>query len=134
MKIKLSRKEMFYGPAGLLLALFGFGWFKLSQYLGAQAEGMRRIGQGLGNLLCRIWSIVPFPVSELVWIVGIAAALIVTVMMTVRRGLSGLLGALSRLLLAGGVIYALFSVVFRRSCTAVEPELHLKKPFCFPES
>ena len=125
MKIKLSRKEIFYGPAGLLLALFGFGWFKLSQYWGAQAEGMRRIGQGLGNLLCRLWSIVPFPVSELVWVGGIAAALIVTVMMTVRRGFSGFLGALSRLLLAGGMIYALFSVVFLTQYSAPPLAEHL---------
>ncbi len=112
MKLNLSFREKVYGPAGLLLALFGLGWFRLSARWGAAAEGMRAFGQGLGNLLCRFWSIVPFPISELVWIGGIAAALAVVITMTVRRGLSGFLGALSRLLLAGGVIYALFSVVF----------------------
>lgn len=112
MKINLSRKEKIYGPAGLLLALFGFGWFKLSQTLGTGADGMRAFGQQLGNLLCRIWGLLPFPVSELVWILGIAGALIVTGLLIRRRGWSGLTAALVRLLLAGGIIFSIFSVVF----------------------
>lgn len=128
MKINLSRKEKIYGPAGLLLALFGFGWFKLSQYLGAEAEGMRRFGQTLGNLLCRFWSLLPFPVSEWIWIGGIGGALIVTVILIRRRGLPGLLAALSRLLLCGGSIYALFSVVFltQYSAPALAGEIGLE--------
>ena len=112
MKINLSHKEKIYGPAGVLLALFGFGWFKLSRQLGAEAAGMRAVGQHLGNQLSRLWSIIPFPVSELVWIGGIAGGLVMTGLLIRRRGLSGLTAALSRLLLCGGMIYALFSVVF----------------------
>lgn len=125
MKINLSRKEKAYGLAGLLLALFGWGWFKVSAGLGIAAAPMRAVGQGLGNLLCRIWSIFPFPISEVVWIGGIAAAIIVTVMLTVRRGFSGFLGAVCRLLLAGGVIYALFSVVFLTQYSAPSLADHL---------
>lgn len=103
---------MFYGLAGLLLAIFGFGWFKLSQALGTAAEPMRKIGRMLGNGLARFWGIFPFPVAEVVWVGGIAAALVITGILIRRRGFWGLGSALCWAALTGGIIFALFSVIF----------------------
>ena len=103
---------MFYGLAGLLLALFGFGWFRISQTLGAAAEPMRKIGLALGNGLARFWCLFPFPMAEVVWVGGIAAALIITGILIRRRGLWGLVSALCWAALTGGIIFALFSVIF----------------------
>lgn len=112
MSRSLTPREKRFGAAGILLALLGLGWFRLSAFLGASAGWMRQAGLAVGGALCRLWNIVPFPVSELIWIGGVAAAVGVTLHLTLRRGLWGFAGALCRLLLAGGVMLALFSFVF----------------------
>jgi len=98
--------------AGLSLCLFAYLWHRLAMALGTEAGFMRSIGLTLSNLMCRLWAIIPIPVSELVWIFGVIGAVAVFVTMTVKRGFKGFLGACCRLVLAAGVIYALFSAVY----------------------
>ena len=112
MNTRLTRREKISAVLGAALALLGLGWFRLSAFLGASAGWMRQAGLAVGGALCRLWSLVPFPVSELVWIGGVAAALGIAAHSTLRRGLWGFAGALCRLVLAGGVMLALFSFVF----------------------
>ena len=81
-------------------------------FAGASAGWMRQAGLAVGGALCRLWSLVPFPVSELVWIGGVAAALGIAAHSTLRRGFWGFAGALCRLVLAGGVFLDLSPVWF----------------------
>lgn len=112
MNIGLSRKEKLMAAIGILLCLFSYVWFRLAMHLGEKAAFMRKIGLLLGGSMCRLWNLVPIPVSELVWIFGVLAAVIITIVFTVRRGILGLLGAICRLILAAGIIYLLFSCVY----------------------
>ncbi|MEA4921642.1 MAG: DUF3810 domain-containing protein [Clostridiaceae bacterium] len=112
MSIRLYKKEKLMAAIGLLLCLFSYGWFRLAISLGERAGFMRKIGLMLGGAMCRFWSLMPIPVSELVWIFGVMAAIIITVLLTVRRGIWGFLGAVCRLILAAGIIYLLFSFVY----------------------
>ncbi|MBE6994505.1 MAG: DUF3810 domain-containing protein [Ruminococcaceae bacterium] len=108
----LTRAEKLFALIGATLAVLAYLWVRLAMRMGPEATAQRRLGLGLGGLLGRLWQWTPVPMAELVWIVGVLSAVGVTVGLTARRGGWGLLGACCRLILAAGVIYALFAVVF----------------------
>lgn len=109
---KETRKSLVYLAAGVGLALFGLVWYRLSGFLGARAAWMRDMGLFVSNGLSRFWSVMPLAAAELIWIFGALGAAGLVIYMGVKRGVKGVLGALCRLALAAGVIYALFALTY----------------------
>ena len=69
--MKLLRREKLMAAVGAGLCLFAWLWFRLSRSLGEGAGPMRAFGLLLGRGLCRIFSILPLAMAELVWIGGL---------------------------------------------------------------
>lgn len=109
---KETRKSLIYLAAGAALAFFGLFWYRLSGRLGAEARWMRDIGLFVSNCLCRFWSFMPLAAAELTWIFGALGAGGLVLYMGLRGGAKGALGALCRLALCAGIIYALFAVTY----------------------
>lgn len=107
-----NKSSLIRALSGIILALTAWGLFRLSQVSEGASRILRSIGLSVGSALCRLWSIFPFPVSELVWIVGIALALALVITMTVKHKKDGFIRALSHLMLTGGVMALMFSGIF----------------------
>ena len=110
--MKLLRREKLMAAVGAGLCLFAWLWFRLSRSLGEGAGPMRAFGLLLGRGLCRIFSILPLAMAELVWIGGLLYALFILIDLLRKRGLWGIPAWLCRAVLAAGIIYTLFSVVY----------------------
>lgn len=110
--MKHYKSSLIRALSGISLALTALSLFRLSQTFPDISAILRTFGLRFGGILCRIWSIIPFPISELVWILGIASSLALMIILTKRQKWEGLIKALSHLLLAGGTIALIFSAVF----------------------
>ena len=125
--MKLLRREKLMAAVGAGLCLFAWLWFRLSRSLGEGAGPMRAFGLLLGRGLCRIFSILPLAMAELVWIGGLLYALFILIDLLRKRGLWGIPAWLCRAILAAGIIYTLFSVVYLCAMmTVYSPPLRIR--------
>lgn len=107
-----GRKDLGYGLFGVIAAALTAGIWYACRASETLSMALRTAALFLREELARLCGLCPLPVSELLMLAALLGVVLLFVLCCLRRGWRGLMGVLTRLLAACGVLALLFMLLY----------------------